>query len=162
MDSIQYFKQNDHVLWQCLFIWVCAGCQFLKLYISMFEKWMESPQWLLAVSKPKVRMRVTSAWGQEYHKWKNHVNMFNNQWVWWIYIFFFLWNLQKSYWHVMAWRPPCGYSGMFWPNMSVAVFGYGLFTVWPFWPCCSALFVKIPHYKIIRSLIVININTSHI
>ena len=45
------------------------GCQFLKLYISMFEKWLESPQWLLAVSKPKVRMRVTSAWGQECH-WK--------------------------------------------------------------------------------------------
>ena len=42
------------------------GCQFLKLYISMFEKWLESPQWLLAVSKPKVRMRVTSAWGQEF------------------------------------------------------------------------------------------------
>ena len=41
------------------------GCQFLKLYISMFEKWLESPQWLLAVSKHKVRMRVTSAWGQE-------------------------------------------------------------------------------------------------
>ena len=41
------------------------GCQFLKLYISMFEKWLESPQWLPAVSKPKVRMRVTSAWGQE-------------------------------------------------------------------------------------------------
>ena len=44
------------------------GCQFLKLYISMFEKWLESPQWLLAVSKPKVRMRVTSAWGQEFGK----------------------------------------------------------------------------------------------
>ena len=43
------------------------GCQFLKLYISMFEKWLESPQWLLGVSKPKVRMRMTSAWGQEYH-----------------------------------------------------------------------------------------------
>ena len=42
------------------------GCQFLKLYISMFTKWLESPQWLLAVSKPKVRMGVTSAWGQEY------------------------------------------------------------------------------------------------
>ena len=41
------------------------GCQFLKLYISTFEKWLESPQWLLVVSKPKVRMRVTSAWGQE-------------------------------------------------------------------------------------------------
>ena len=41
------------------------GCQLLKLYISMFEKWLESPQWLLAVSKPKVRMCVTSAWGQE-------------------------------------------------------------------------------------------------
>ena len=41
------------------------GCQFLKLYISMFEKWLESPQWLLAVSKPKMRMRVTSAWGQD-------------------------------------------------------------------------------------------------
>ena len=39
--------------------------QFVKLYISMFEKWLESPQWLLAVSKPEVRMRVTSAWGQE-------------------------------------------------------------------------------------------------
>ena len=44
------------------------GCQFLKLYISMFEKWLESPQWLLAVSKPKVRMRVTSAWGARIHK----------------------------------------------------------------------------------------------
>ena len=43
------------------------GYQFVKLYISMFEKWLESPQWLLAVSKPEVRMRVTSAWGQEYH-----------------------------------------------------------------------------------------------
>ena len=42
------------------------GYQFVKLYISMFEKWLESPQWLLAVSKPEVRMRVTSAWGQEY------------------------------------------------------------------------------------------------
>ena len=41
------------------------GCQFLKLYISMFEKWLESPQWLLAVNKPKVRMHVMSAWGQE-------------------------------------------------------------------------------------------------
>ena len=44
------------------------GCQFLKPYISMFEKWLESPQWLLAVSKPKVRMRVTSAWGQEFRE----------------------------------------------------------------------------------------------
>ena len=35
------------------------SCQFLKLYISMFEKWLESPQWLLAVSKPKVRMLVS-------------------------------------------------------------------------------------------------------
>ena len=42
-----------------------GGYQFVKLYISMFEKWLESPQWLLAVSKPEVRMRVTSAWGQE-------------------------------------------------------------------------------------------------
>ena len=41
------------------------GSQFLKLYKSMFEKWLESPQWLPTVSKPKVRMRVTSAWGQE-------------------------------------------------------------------------------------------------
>ena len=41
------------------------GCHFPKVYISMFEKWLESPQWLLVVSKPKVRMRVTSAWGQE-------------------------------------------------------------------------------------------------
>ena len=41
------------------------GYQFVKLYISMFEKWL-SPQWLLAVSKHKVRMRVKSAWGQEY------------------------------------------------------------------------------------------------
>ena len=44
------------------------GYQFVKLYISMFEKWLESPQWLLAVSKPEVRMRVTSAWGQEWTK----------------------------------------------------------------------------------------------
>ena len=42
------------------------GYQYVKLYISMFEKWLESPQWLLAVSKPEVRMRVTSAWGQEF------------------------------------------------------------------------------------------------
>ena len=38
------------------------GCQFLNLYILMFEKWLESPQWLLAVSKPKVCMCVT--WGK--------------------------------------------------------------------------------------------------
>ena len=44
------------------------GCQFLKLYISMFEKWLESPQLLLAVSKPNVRMCVTSAWGQEFYR----------------------------------------------------------------------------------------------
>ena len=48
-----------------------GGYQFVKLYISMFEKWLESPQWLLAVSKPEVRMRVTSAWGQEYSKFKS-------------------------------------------------------------------------------------------
>ena len=42
-----------------------GGYQLVKLYISMFEKWLESPQWLLAVSKPELRMRVTSAWGQE-------------------------------------------------------------------------------------------------
>ena len=59
------FQTNDQVLWRCLFIWACEGHQFVELYISMFEKWLESPQWLLAVSKPKVRMRVTSAWGQE-------------------------------------------------------------------------------------------------
>ena len=51
------------------------GRQFIKLYISMFEKWLESPQWLLAVSKPKVRMRVTSAWGQEYAYALNHSNI---------------------------------------------------------------------------------------
>ena len=39
---------------------------FVDLYILMFEKWSESPQWRLAVSKPEVRMRVTSPWGQEY------------------------------------------------------------------------------------------------
>ena len=51
-----------------------GGYQFVKLYISMFEKWLESPQWLLAVSKPEVRMRVTSAWGQELLRWsKYHV-----------------------------------------------------------------------------------------
>ena len=34
-------------------------------YISMFQKWLESPQWLLAVSKPKVRMCVTpGVWRQ--------------------------------------------------------------------------------------------------
>ena len=66
MDNIQYFKQSDQVLWRCLFIWACEGWHFPKVYISMFEKWLESPQWLLVVSKPKVRMRVTSAWGQEY------------------------------------------------------------------------------------------------
>ena len=49
-----------------------GGCQFLKLYISMFEKRLESPQWLLAVSKPKVRMRVTSAWGLARNIWLNY------------------------------------------------------------------------------------------
>ena len=47
------------------------GYQFVKLYISMFEKWLESPQWLLAVGKPEVRMRVTSAWGQEWVRSRN-------------------------------------------------------------------------------------------
>ena len=42
------------------------GYQFVKLYISMFGKWLESPQWLLVVSKPEVRLRVTSAWGHEF------------------------------------------------------------------------------------------------
>ena len=51
-----------------------GGYQFVKLYISMFKKWLESPQWLLAVSKPEVRMRVTSAWGQEY-RYINGVNL---------------------------------------------------------------------------------------
>ena len=49
-----------------------GGYQFVKLYISMFEKWLESPQWLLAVSKPEVRMRVTSAWGQELVGFNKH------------------------------------------------------------------------------------------
>ena len=52
-----------------------GGYQFVKLYISMFEKWLESPQWLLAVSKPEVRMRVTSAWGQEF-QWSISRRMF--------------------------------------------------------------------------------------
>ena len=60
-------------------------CQFLKLYIAMFEKWLESPQWLLAVSKPKVRMHVTSAWGQEF-PWKIY--------TWWycLYMYYILKN----------------------------------------------------------------------
>ena len=59
-------------------------CQFLKLYKSMFEKWPESPQWLLAVSKPKVRMRVTSAWGQEYFhniSTEKHIKIYFNVWL---------------------------------------------------------------------------------
>ena len=59
------------------------GCQFLKLYISMFEKWLESLQWLLAASKPKVRMRVTSAWGQEF-PWKIY--------TWWYCLYYILKN----------------------------------------------------------------------
>ena len=55
------------------------GYQFVKLYISMFEKWLESPQWLLAVSKPEVRMRVTSAWGQEYNTIQNN-SMLKSSW----------------------------------------------------------------------------------
>ena len=54
------------------------GYQFVKLYISMFEKWLESLQWLLAVSKPEVCMRVTSAWGQELSKKTTAVGLFTN------------------------------------------------------------------------------------
>ena len=55
-----------------------GGYQFVKLYISMFEKWLESPQWLLVVSKPEVcmAMRVTSAWGQEF-KYEHPYALFN-------------------------------------------------------------------------------------
>ena len=71
MDSMQYFKQNDQEFYDDVYSFErVRGCQFLKLYISMFEKWLESPQRLPAVSKPKVRMRVTSAWGQEFQQWK--------------------------------------------------------------------------------------------
>ena len=61
-----------------------GGCQFLKLYISMFEKRLESPQWLLAVSKPKVRMRVTSAWGQELPDYYQVVSHFARHAMWFI------------------------------------------------------------------------------
>ena len=38
MGSIQYFKQNDQVLWQCLFIWACAGLSIPKaLHIDVWE-----------------------------------------------------------------------------------------------------------------------------
>ena len=30
MDSILYFKQNDQVLWRCLFIWACEGLSIPK------------------------------------------------------------------------------------------------------------------------------------
>ena len=38
MDSIQYFKQNDQVLWRCLFIWACEGLSIPKaLHIDVWE-----------------------------------------------------------------------------------------------------------------------------
>ena len=58
------------------------GYQFVKLYISMFEKWLESPQWLLAVSKPEVRMRVMSAWGQELLYSRGHFTII--KWWWFL------------------------------------------------------------------------------
>ena len=65
-----------------------GGYQFVKLYISMFEKWLESPQWLLAVSKPEVRMRVTSAWGHEYNFFlKSVLNWSKN--IFFLFLFFF-------------------------------------------------------------------------
>ena len=38
MDSIQYFKQNDQVLWRCLFIWACEGLSIPKaLHIDVWD-----------------------------------------------------------------------------------------------------------------------------
>ena len=38
MDSMQYFKQNDQVLWRCLFIWACEGLSIPKaLHIDVWE-----------------------------------------------------------------------------------------------------------------------------
>ena len=38
MDSIQYVKQNDQVLWRCLFIWACEGLSIPKaLHINVWE-----------------------------------------------------------------------------------------------------------------------------
>ena len=38
MDSILYFKQNDQVLWRCLFIWACEGLSIPKaLHIDVWE-----------------------------------------------------------------------------------------------------------------------------
>ena len=38
MDSIQYFKQNDQVLWRRLFIWACEGLSIHKaLHIDVWE-----------------------------------------------------------------------------------------------------------------------------
>ena len=38
MDSMQYFKQNDQVLWRCLFIWACEGLSIPKaLHINVWE-----------------------------------------------------------------------------------------------------------------------------
>ena len=38
MDSIKYFKQNDQVLWRCLFIWACEGLSIpIALHIDVWE-----------------------------------------------------------------------------------------------------------------------------
>ena len=38
MDSLLYFKQNDQVLWRCLFIWACEGLSIPKaLHIDVWE-----------------------------------------------------------------------------------------------------------------------------
>ena len=38
MDSIQYFQQNDQVLWRCLFIWACEGLSIPNtLHIDVWE-----------------------------------------------------------------------------------------------------------------------------
>ena len=37
MDCIQYFKQNDQVLWRCLFIWACEGLSIPQaLHIDVY------------------------------------------------------------------------------------------------------------------------------
>ena len=38
LESIQYLKKNDQVLWRCLFIWACEGLSIPKaLQIDVWE-----------------------------------------------------------------------------------------------------------------------------
>ena len=48
-----------------------TGCRFIKHYISMFEKWLSVTAMADGGEQMRMRMCVTSAWGQEYNRIKD-------------------------------------------------------------------------------------------